>query len=383
MPDNDKQKKSNPAGIFDALEKNLGVMTDFGAMKFADLMVDFVIDQIERSHPQLAQRLIVAAQKHPAQTQAMLVTSLQILASSIKPILPAQLRGIGEDFLAKIPTSVSEALKRLAAKPTPTGIRFGERDFGNLEREISQKLSGQAAVTADTFSNFALFVMQLDDAQLTTFYAGLQELSDAKRRRLEAMFASMKPQQIGQILQRLPRNPVSGKDWSVLFGIFNDMGFLSDEKEAEHVTPANKESSVLTVIMSIDDAAVRDRIIAFLAVFAKDKTGQYQLVLQRMAGWLVEDFTRFSGFSSHELMASLLGITLPQQVPDEGDKTSFIEELYAKWRKSRDEGHERDRKAGKTLADKAVEVVSSDPRLSGIAPLFRSLADVLNTNTVH
>ncbi|MDD5040373.1 MAG: hypothetical protein PHY34_04460 [Patescibacteria group bacterium] len=193
--------------------------------------------------------------------------------------------------------------------------------------------------TLDGMANFSMFALNVGEDVWAAWLAGLEELDEAKRKRVSAIFAAMKPQQVEKIAQRMQRGTVP--DFSTLFGIFDVMGFLpGDEK---HGAPEERETKAIMAILALDEVT-RLTIVDFLD-YVQEKFGNdaVKKVRQLMASWNNQEFERLASMPTHDHRCSLLLSEHRRQ----GDSEFW--DRIEDWLQKRRDAHEEARKRNDTL----------------------------------
>ncbi len=223
---------------------------------------------------------------------------------------------------------------------------------------------------------FITFLMLVPPDQSANFLKAIDSLSPTARREVRRSLGAIHHRQLQDVIKRMSTGPTAVKFdenyWRDIMVIISK--FASEDPTAtagKSRSLAEAYGEVQMLILELPEEK-RGNILALLKTQVKpDEYSRLMLMLSKLGA---DGLVKLAELGLED-QKMILGLVKSEAT--EPDKNWFYAQLE-RLKKWRSETHERDRKAGKTLADMAVDVVRGDSRLSGIVPLFEGFANMLN-----
>jgi len=223
---------------------------------------------------------------------------------------------------------------------TRVAAAWSERVSRRMKGELaatkgpSDRVKGVLAPVVERLTNFMGFFIRLDDAQWSSWYAGIQELDEPKRRRLISLFSGLNERQAEKLVYVYNRRGGKSSDWGLFFQIADDMGLLEGDDETDGEKQIETTATVTQKILALEGDGmenVRTTMISFLKfVTERISPSAYKQAIEIMAKWEPEDFKRLADLPDHEERVFLLLGRKPREEKSETEGgENFVERLMS------------------------------------------------------
>ncbi|MFA5052396.1 MAG: hypothetical protein WC544_05065 [Patescibacteria group bacterium] len=338
---------------------------------------------------------------HP-DTGGIVRDSVEQAIEEYMPELVGMIRGLikrsdkfmsAELAFAKFMPYISIAIGRLIPDDQPYS-RFIDnvrtRFFAEYRRQVNLEHSGKSdektakpetpevkrekeKVASDVF---ATFVFMLPPDQVPKFLSAIDSLGEKSRLELRKMIGSIHPKQLQDVVKRLSVDPkFAGKYdrdyWLEVLTVLDRFSQAPAPASAPGLKSiADTMGEVQVLILGLS-AANRSKILLLLE--DQKNPEEYHRLLLLLSKLGPQGLKKLAALDLKDQKTFLGLAVLPEHQKKDPDWLDRQIEKFTTWRA---EGRERDRVTGQKLANQAVKVVEGDPRLSGIVPLFKGLAEL-------